>query len=44
MAESDSDQELNNRILVTLNNEFYDPSHSYSSDDDIMIDDPIAVE
>ena len=44
MAESDSDQELNNRILVTLNNEFYYPSHSDSSDDESMTDDPIAVE
>ena len=44
MAESDSDQEMNNRILMTLNNEFYYPSHSDSSDDESMTDDPIAVE
>ena len=44
MAESDSDDSMNNRILMTLNNEFYYPSHSDSSDDELMIDDPIAVE
>ena len=44
MAQSDSDQEMNNRILMTLNNEFYYPSHSDSSDDESMTDDPIAVE
>lgn len=44
MAESDSDDSMNNRILMTLNNEFYYPSHSDSSDDELMPDDPIAVE
>ena len=44
MAKSDSDEELNNRILMTLKNKFYYPSHSDSSDDELMIDDPIAVE
>ena len=44
MAESDSDNSMNNRILMTLNNEFYYPSHSDSSDDELMTDDPIAIE
>ena len=44
MAESDSDDSMNNRILMTLNNEFYYPSHSDSSDDELMTDDPIAIE
>ena len=45
MAESDtSDEELNRRVLMTFNNEFYYPRDSDSSDDQSMIDDPINIE